>query len=93
MIAILATKNFLKKKKTLESGTSSLLGSRLVGSWEVGKLTEYPKTKRLGVVCNWVSVFSVELKSICLKIKRSVTIPRNHQLVCLDLFVVGFEAF
>ncbi len=91
MIAILATKNFLKKK-TLESGASSLLGSRLVGSWEAGKLTEYPKTKRLGVVCNWVSVFSVELKSICHKIKRSVIIP-NHQLVCLDLFVVGFEAF
>jgi hypothetical protein len=92
MIAILATKKFLKKK-TLESGASSLLGSRLVGSWEAGKLTEYPKTKRLGVVCNWVSVFSVELKSICHKIKRSFTIPRNHQLVCLDLFVVGFEAF
>jgi hypothetical protein len=82
----------LYKKNTLESGTTSLLGSQLVGNWAAGKLTKYPQTKRLGVVCNWVSVFSVELKSICHKIKRSVTIP-NHQLVCLDLFVVGIEAF
>jgi len=85
-------KNSLKKKKTLESGTTSLLGSQLVGIWEAGKLTEYPQTRTLGVVCNWVSVFSVELESIFHKIKRFVIIP-NHQLVCLDLFVVGFEAF